>query len=124
MNSVISKAINIIEFILAPTQIIINGPRATFGREFNIVRYGSRVFAKLLKYHIRLAIIKPKIVDIAKLIIVSYSVMAVCINKVLSLISDIIVFITFVGDDDKKELIMLYLDSISHIIRNVTSISS
>ena len=35
----IRSAINIIEFILAPTQIIIKGPRATLGSEFNMVKY-------------------------------------------------------------------------------------
>ena len=34
----ISKAIKIIEFILAPTQIIIKGPKATFGSEFSTVK--------------------------------------------------------------------------------------
>ena len=31
----------IIEFMLAPKKIIIIGPRATFGRLFIVVRYGS-----------------------------------------------------------------------------------
>ena len=30
--------------MLAPTQIIINGPSATFGKEFNMVKYGSIIF--------------------------------------------------------------------------------
>ena len=36
-----SKAITIIEFMFAPTQIIKIGPNDTLGREFNIVKYGS-----------------------------------------------------------------------------------
>ena len=34
----IIKLMNIIELELAPTQIIIKGPRATFGKEFKIVK--------------------------------------------------------------------------------------
>lgn len=34
----IIRAIKIIEFVLVPTQIIINGPNATFGREFMTVK--------------------------------------------------------------------------------------
>ena len=33
----IINAIKIIEFVLAPTHIMISGPNATFGREFIIV---------------------------------------------------------------------------------------
>ena len=38
IKTLIKRAINIIEFVLAPTQIIIKGPKATFGREFKTVR--------------------------------------------------------------------------------------
>ena len=37
----ISKAITIIELILAPIQIIKIGPKDTLGRELIIVKYGS-----------------------------------------------------------------------------------
>ena len=36
-NVLIKSDIKIIEFILAPTQIIIKGPSATLGKLFNIV---------------------------------------------------------------------------------------
>ena len=36
--ALIIKAINIIELVLVPTQIIIKGPSATFGRELITVK--------------------------------------------------------------------------------------
>ena len=38
VNTVIKRAIKMIEFVFAPTQIIISGPKDTLGREFNTVR--------------------------------------------------------------------------------------
>jgi len=37
----ISKLIKIMEFVFAPHQIIMRGPKATFGSELSIVKYGS-----------------------------------------------------------------------------------
>ena len=48
VNTAIKSAINIIELVLAPTQIIIKGPSATFGSEFITVKYGSIIFANIL----------------------------------------------------------------------------
>ena len=70
----ISKAIIIIEFILAPAQIIIIGPNATLGKLFIIVKYGSNTLYKKLFHHNNIAINVPKIVPIPKLITVSYTV--------------------------------------------------
>ena len=41
MKVLINIPIKIIELILAPTKIIINGPKATLGKELRIVKYGS-----------------------------------------------------------------------------------
>jgi len=60
-----------IELVLAPTQIIIRGPRATFGREFNIVKYGS-ITSEINLFHQRIvAIINPTKEAMKKLINVS-----------------------------------------------------
>ena len=56
-----------IEFILAPAQIIISGPNATLGSEFNMVRYGSITFDKNLFHQSSVDVIKPIIVAIRKL---------------------------------------------------------
>ena len=71
---VIRRAINIIEFILAPIHIINIGPRATFGKLFKIVKYGSNTFFKKSFHHNILAITILIIIDKKKLNIVSYNV--------------------------------------------------
>ena len=63
---------------MAPNQIIINGPKATLGSEFNTVRYGSIILDSLLKYHRIVDIIIPKIVEIIKLINISNVVIPIC----------------------------------------------
>ena len=40
----------------APTQIIITGPKATFGKLFNITKYGSATFDKKSDHHKIIAI--------------------------------------------------------------------
>ena len=67
INNEIIKLITIIEFILAPAHIIISGPNATLGREFNIVRYGSITLEINLFHHRRVDVNKPIIVAIRKL---------------------------------------------------------
>ena len=52
----INKAITIIDFVLAPNQMIKIGPRATFGREFKIVKNGSLTSANVLNKYINKAI--------------------------------------------------------------------
>ena len=59
----INKAIKIIDFIPAPAHIIIIGPKATLGKLFKIVRYGSITLAKNLLNHIIVAINIPIIGD-------------------------------------------------------------
>ena len=66
-----SKAIIIIDFVVAPTQIMISGPRATLGNEFKIVKYGSKTSDMNLFHQRTDAIKKPKSDAIKKLINVS-----------------------------------------------------
>ena len=73
-NVLMSKAIKIIELVLAPTQMIINGPKATLGKEFNIVKYGSTTLAIVLLLQRIVAMINPRMVAIEKLMKTSYSV--------------------------------------------------
>ena len=78
----ISKLIIIIEFILAPAQIIINGPRATLGREFKIVKNGEKTFDKNLFHQRRVAINRDMIDEIRKLSSTSYKVIKMFIKLV------------------------------------------
>ena len=59
------------DFMLAPLHIIIMGPKATLGRLFNTVRYGSNTLARNLFHQSIMAIIIPRMVASRKLIIVS-----------------------------------------------------
>ena len=59
----------IILFVFAPSEIIINGPSATFGNEFNIVKYGSNIFDSFLLNHKIDDIINPIMFPKIKLII-------------------------------------------------------
>lgn len=52
MMTLMSKAIVMIAFVLAPTQMMMMGPSATFGRELSMVRNGSIVSAKNLNRYI------------------------------------------------------------------------
>ena len=60
--------------MLAPAQIIIRGPSATFGKLFNIVKNGSNTLAKNLLNQSILATNKPITLPSIKLIIISYTV--------------------------------------------------
>ena len=95
----ISIAINIMDFAFAPIQMIISGPKETFGREFKTVKYGSKTLAMNLFDQSILAINIPIILDNEKLIIVSYSVTNMCDVRSLFLNNDIIVFKTNGSDD-------------------------
>ena len=57
--------------MLAPAQIIIRGPSATFGKLFNIVKNGSNTLAKNLLNQSILATNKPITLPSIKLIIIS-----------------------------------------------------
>ena len=58
----INRAITIIDFPLAPTQIIITGPNAILGRLFKTTKNGSATSDKNLEHHKIIAIIIPSIV--------------------------------------------------------------
>ncbi len=103
----ISIDVIIIVFILAPIIIINIGLSDTLGSEFSIVRYGSNIFAIKGLYHKMIAIIKPIIVPIRKLIITSYVVIKMCWNKLFVLYRLIIVLIIRLGDEVIKVLIRL-----------------
>ncbi len=55
VKKLIKKAIKQMEERLAPIQIIIKGPKATFGRELKIVKKGSNTLAKKGNLHRKLA---------------------------------------------------------------------
>ena len=67
----INKAIIIIDLILAPKNMIIIGPIATFGKLLIIVKYGSITLYKKLFHHNIIAIVIPNIVPRENDIIVS-----------------------------------------------------
>ena len=69
--SEIAIAITIIAGFPEPTQMIIIGPNATFGKLFNTTKYGSATFAKNLDHQRIIAIPTPKIVPSPNPIIVS-----------------------------------------------------
>ena len=114
----ISIAINIMDFAFAPIQMIISGPKETFGREFKTVKYGSKTLAMNLFDQSILAINIPIILDNVKLIIVSYSVTNMCDVRSLLLNNDIIVFKTRLGDDDKNLFSIPYFAPSSQKVKN------
>lgn len=71
----IKSAMIIMDFKLAPDHIMIIGPRATLGRLFKMVRYGSRTLAINLFHHKIMARMVPRMVPMIKLTSVSYTVM-------------------------------------------------
>lgn len=70
-------AIMIIEVVFVPNQIRIIGPKATFGRLFKIVKYGSNTLANLGKNHKRLENIMAINKLITKLINISNNVVLI-----------------------------------------------
>ena len=67
----IIRAITIIESIPVPHHIIINGPSATLGNEFNTVKYGSTILDSVSFNHNIDAINRPRNDAIKKLTNVS-----------------------------------------------------
>ena len=63
---VIKIQITTILCIPAPTQIIITGPSAIFGREFSTTMYGSKIFRSVSLHHNKIAIKQPTTVEIIK----------------------------------------------------------
>ncbi len=106
------------DFVFAPIQMINIGPNDTFGNEFSIVRYGSITFAMNLLYQSIIAIIIPNIVPSEKLIIVSYVVVHIWLNRLLSLYNFIIVSNTFFGDDVIKVFIISLFARYCHSANN------
>ena len=62
----IARAITIIEVVPEPTQIIMIGPKATFGKLLRTTKNGSNTFDKKFESHKIIAIIKPNIVPPTK----------------------------------------------------------
>lgn len=65
-----------------PTQRIMIGPRATFGKLFKIMMYGSRICRIFSFHHSRIAIKEPRRVAIINPITVSYNVIPICPQRV------------------------------------------
>lgn len=115
VNIDINNAMNIIEFVFAPIQMIISGPSDIFGSEFRTVKYGSSIFDRVLLLQSRHAVNRPIMLAREKLIIVSCTVTHMWFNKLLLLYKSIVVFITLVGYDVKNEFIIPNLAVISQI---------
>ena len=105
----INKAMTMIDLVLAPTQMISSGPKATFGNEFNRVRNGSITLARNLKEYRRIAIINPKPIPKEKAIIVSYIVVIIWGNRLFWIIKLLIVAMIRLGLEKINGLIILYL---------------
>ena len=124
IKRLISKAINIIEFTLAPTQIIMSGPRATFGNEFKTVKYGSTILERIECRQRRVAMTSPKTEAIIKLRKTSYKVIPMWVNKLPSWNKRIIVENTWVGDEERNELIIWKWAKSSQLIKKITRIKN
>ncbi len=81
MMTFIKRAIAIIAFVLAPTQMMIIGPSATFGREFNMVKKGSRTSATNGFMYMMVLIKKAKAIPSEKEITISKRVTPMCMNS-------------------------------------------
>lgn len=117
----INKAIIIIDLILAPKNIIIIGPIATFGKLFIIVKYGSITLYRKLFHHRAMAIVIPSIVPKEKLIIVSYIVVHICMNRSSLLYKLMMVFSILLGEDDINEFMISFSASNSQDIMIVSN---
>ena len=122
MNKDIIKLIKIIDLILAPAHIIISGPKATFGSEFRIVKYGFITLAIKLFHQRIMATDNDIIDDIRKLIITSYIVIKTWLKNVFCFKSERIVSIILDGELYKNVLIIFNLANISHIVNKINII--
>lgn len=77
----IERAMTIIAGIPAPTQIIITGPKAIFGKLFKTTRNGSETLEMNGDHHNIIAIIEPEIVPSKNPIRVSVHVIFKCSSK-------------------------------------------
>lgn len=114
--------IKIIALLPAPNQIIMIGPRAIFGSEFNTTKYGSLTRRKKSQYHNINATKKPTPVAIKKPISVSLSVIDECKNNSPLEYKSPIFFIICDGLEKKKELMISYLVSNSQPIIKISKI--
>ena len=88
-----------------------------------MVRYGSITLYRKFEYQRMIAIIIPIIVPKLNDIIVSYIVVQILLNKLLSLYKVIIVFTTLLGDDVIKVFIILKSASNCHVIMIVAKMA-
>src|SRR5574344_542054 len=115
----ISRAITIIDLILAPAHIIISRPNDTLGKLLIIVKYGSITLARNLFHHKILAIKIPIKVPSEKLISVSYVVIHICLNKLLLLYKLISELITLLGLENMNVFIISLSASICQVMINI-----
>lgn len=119
----ISRAMKIIDFILAPIQIMIKGPSATLGRLLIIVMKGSNIFFNVGNIYSINAIIKPSKVLKVNDMITSNVVVKIWENKLLSLYKVIKVVIIFDGEEKIKAFMILYFANNSQIVINKIKIA-
>ena len=113
----VSKAITIIDFWLAPVHIIIMGPSATLGSEFNIVRNGSRISAINLFRYMIILITKAIIVPIKNATNTSLKVTNIWLKSSPLFSKSIRVVKILDGEENIKEFINPVSAAISHRIR-------
>ena len=75
----------IIVVVPVPSHTINNGARADLGRLFKITRYGSITKERVLENHKAVAVARLIRITRKKLIIVSYSVIPICVIRDLSI---------------------------------------
>ena len=112
-----SNAITIIDLVLAPAHIIMIGPKATFGKEFNIVKNGSNTSAKNFDEYINILTINAIDMPIKNATNTSMNVTPICLNNSPLLIRVKSVFNMRDGLEKINELITPVLEPISHKVR-------
>ena len=111
-KTLINKLIKIIENVPAPNQIIIKGPRATLGREFNMVKYGSVTLARFGNHH-NMAAIK-----------ISHKVIIIWEYNSPSMTNPWIVTSILEGLENKNELINPFEEQNCHSNKKTTIIKN
>ncbi len=117
----IRRAIVIIELLFAPTHIIMMGPRATFGKEFNIVKNGSNVSAKNLFKYMSIEIIKAIKIPNENDTNISVSVTPMWTANLPLCERSISVFKTLEGEEKRKVLMNPFLAPNSQSIKNIAT---
>ena len=77
----IKKVMTIIGLVPIPTQMMIRGPRAIFGRLLRTTIYGSSTFRKVSEHHNIIAATSPAVADIKNPYILSSRVILICIQR-------------------------------------------